>query len=91
MPLIQVILNKITAKTSEFEVNIDDTIEFGRLIITARKCWQAPLDQRPESKILLEVDEVDAKNRINRIFFAPDFFFNEIGEKCTKYTHYFSY
>jgi hypothetical protein len=48
-------LNKITAKTSVLEIKIGDTIKFGKLTITAHKCWQAPLEQKPESKILLEI------------------------------------
>lgn len=48
-------LNKITAKTSVLEIKVGDTIKFGKLTITAHKCWQAPLEQKPENKILLEI------------------------------------
>lgn len=48
-------LNKITAKSSPIEIRIGDTVKFGQLSITALKCWQAPLEQKPESKILLEI------------------------------------
>lgn len=52
------VLNKTTAKTSVLEMRIGDKINFGSLRIIARKCWQAPLDQRPESKILIDVSEI---------------------------------
>jgi hypothetical protein len=50
-------LNKTTAKTSILEIRIGNKIKFGQLTMIAHKCWQASLDQKPESKILLEVFE----------------------------------
>lgn len=50
-------LNKTTAKTSILEMRIGDKIRFGQISMIAHKCWQASLDQKPESKILLEVFE----------------------------------
>lgn len=69
------ILNKITAKTSLLEVKVGNTINFGKLNITIHKCWQSSLDQRPESKILLEVydgGEVKAseESKMTRIFYG---------------------
>lgn len=61
------VLNKITAKSSDFTVRIGNKIEFGQITITAQKCWQAPLDQKPESKILLKVTEKKLKE-VNQIF-----------------------
>ena len=63
-------LNKITAKTSEFEIKVDDSVEFGKLTIIVRKCWQAPADQRPESKILLEIYENINEDTKNKIFYG---------------------
>lgn len=63
-------LNKITAKTSEFEVKVGSKVEFGKLTIIVHKCWQAPLDQRPESKILLEIYETNINNIRSRIFYG---------------------
>lgn len=51
------ILNKTTAKNSILKVKTGEEVIFEKLKITAYKCWQASLDQRPESKILLEVSE----------------------------------
>jgi len=68
------ILNKTTAKTSIVEIRTGEKSRFGSLNILVRKCWQAPLDQRPESKILIDVSEVkisnDEKESENRIFYG---------------------
>ncbi len=64
-------LNKITAKTLLLEIKVGDTIKFGKLSITAHKCWQAPLDQKPESKILLEIyDSGNKDDSRTRIFYG---------------------
>jgi hypothetical protein len=63
-------LNKTTAKTSVLEMRIGDKIHFGQISIIAHKCWQAPLDQKPESKILLEVFENKNGESENRIFYG---------------------
>jgi len=51
------ILDKTTAKTEIVEVKIKDFVNFGHIKIKAIKCWQAPLDQKPDSRILVEVYE----------------------------------
>lgn len=67
-------LNKTTARTSVLEMKLGEKISFGQLRIIARRCWQAPLDQKPESKILLEVFENknDEKGEVKetRIFYG---------------------
>jgi hypothetical protein len=55
-------LNKTTAKTSILEIKIGEKTRFGKIDIIAHRCWQAPLDQNPETKILLEIFE--EKNEI---------------------------
>ena len=67
-------LNNTTAKTSVLEMRIGDKIRFGQISMIAHKCWQASLDQKPESKILLEVfenksDENDKESE-KRIFYG---------------------
>jgi hypothetical protein len=59
-------LNKTTAKTSRLEMRVGEKINFGQITMIAHKCWQSSLDQKPESKILLEVFEQkeDAQKRI---------------------------
>jgi hypothetical protein len=55
-------LDKTTARTSILQGKIKEKIKFGKLKIIAHKCWQSPADQKPESKILLEVFEEENKN-----------------------------
>lgn len=64
------ILNKNTAKTQDQKIAIGTSFKYGNIIITPHKCWQAPLTKKPDSKILLEVDEINLKddNEINNIF-----------------------
>lgn len=76
------ILDKTTAKTSILEIKIGEKKEFGRIVIKVDKCWQAPLDQKPDSRILLEVfeknlaqniknqEKFDKKAKNERIFFG---------------------
>lgn len=61
-------LNKVTAKTSDLRIKIGGQLEYGRLIIKAKKCWKSPADQRPENKILVEVDEVNEDGSKKEIF-----------------------
>jgi len=67
------VLNKTTAKTSLVDLKIGQKISFVNLKVIAHKCWQAPLDQRPESKILLEIFEKKSegeKEIEKRIFYG---------------------
>jgi hypothetical protein len=63
-------LNKITAKTSVLKIKTGEKTEFGQISIIAHKCWQAPPDQRPESKILLEVLQNKTDEVSKRIFYG---------------------
>jgi len=55
-------LNKITAQTSTLEVKVGSSIDFGKLTISAHKCWKSSPDERPENKILLEVIDREGKS-----------------------------
>lgn len=48
-------LDKITARTSTFEVPVGSTREFGTLKITARHCWKTPPEEPPQRKAFLEI------------------------------------
>jgi hypothetical protein len=67
-------LNKVTAKTSILTAKISDPIRFGKLLILVHKCWQAPINQQPDSKILLEIFELkngpDNREVKDRIFYG---------------------
>jgi hypothetical protein len=51
------ILDKTTAKSIDAEIKVGNTLDFGNIKIKVLKCWQAPLDQNPDSRILMEVFE----------------------------------
>jgi len=62
-------LNKVTGKTSDLKIKVGEEMNFGKLTIKVEKCWRAPLDQRPENKILLKIEEdVSSKDSENKIF-----------------------
>lgn len=66
-------LNKTTASTSNVEMFIGEKITFGQIAIIAHRCWQAPLSEKPESKILLEVfenKEIEDEIVEERIFYG---------------------
>ena len=76
--LIQ-ILDKATAKAIDVEVKVGSIYKFKNIDIKIHKCWQAPLDQKPDSKILIEVIEkiptsmpnsVKDKELKNKIFYG---------------------
>lgn len=64
------LLNKTTAKTSVVDIKIGEEFEYGKIVIIPRKCWQAPLDQKPDSRILLEILEKKSDGSKPRIFFG---------------------
>ena len=57
------ILNKITGSVSEFSLRINKKFIYDDLYFSVSKCWQAPLDQMPESKILIKVSIVEDENK----------------------------
>lgn len=67
-------LNKTTAKTSILELKVGEKFIFGSIKIIPHRCWQSPLDQKPENKILLEIFEskTDSDDKIveKRIFYG---------------------
>ena len=50
------ILNKVTNVVYEYKIKINKKFIFDNLYFTVSKCWQAPLDQIPESKVLIDID-----------------------------------
>lgn len=71
------ILDKTTAKSEVVKIKSGDSLNFENIDIKIHKCWQAPLDQKPDSKILMEVFEKkpitvdnksDQENNDNKIF-----------------------
>lgn len=61
-------LDKITGRIIAFEVNIDETVQFGSLQITPKICWTRPATEQPQTTSFVEVDEVGLNNDYRRIF-----------------------
>lgn len=62
------ILNKTTAKTAMVEIKVGSSLIFQQIEIKAIKCWQAPLDQNPDARILIEVKKINSKKEKEKIF-----------------------
>jgi hypothetical protein len=50
-------LDKVTARTRDFEVNVGDTYTFGALDITVRYCRRRPPEEPPEVFVFMEIDD----------------------------------
>jgi hypothetical protein len=61
-------LDKITGRIIAFEVNIDETVQFGSLQLTPRVCFSRPTYENPQTDTFVEVDEVGQGNDYKRIF-----------------------
>ena len=58
-------LDKVTARTNDLTINVDETVKFGTLEITVKKCVKHPPEEPPETATFLEIDEnrVDEEKR----------------------------
>ncbi len=61
-------LDKITGRTISFEVAIDETVQFGTLQITPRVCYSRPPTEAPQTDAFAQVDQIDEKQNLKRIF-----------------------
>ena len=61
-------LDKITGRIISFEVAIDETVQFGALQITPRVCYSRPPTDAPQTDAFAQVDEIDEKKEVKRIF-----------------------
>jgi hypothetical protein len=50
-------LDKVTARTSTFQVSIGETVKFGALVITVQACDRTPPTEPPESTVFLDIYE----------------------------------
>jgi hypothetical protein len=50
-------LDKVTARTRDFEINIGESTEFGALTITAQYCRKRPPEETPETYAFLQVND----------------------------------
>ncbi len=50
-------LDKVTARTQDLVIAIDETVSYGTLEITARKCIKRSPEETPETATFLEISE----------------------------------
>jgi hypothetical protein len=61
-------LDKITGRTTKFDVAIGETVQFGALQVTPKVCYSRPPTDTPQTDAFVEVDELTLKGAIRRIF-----------------------
>ena len=61
-------LDKITGRITNFDVYIDETVQFGALQVTPRVCYSRTEDEEPQTTTFVEVDEITLDRKIRRIF-----------------------
>jgi len=61
-------LDKITAKFTEFQVDVGSSILFGSLKIKIIKCEKRPPEEIPEDFVLLKIDDEINKNSPVNVF-----------------------
>ncbi len=61
-------LDKVTARVSRLEVQIDETTVFGALKITPRACYTRPPTERPRTSVFVEIDEIQLDGKEKRVF-----------------------
>ena len=61
-------LDKVTARTSKFEVPLNSTVQFGALKVTPRACYSRPPEEQPKTTSFVEVDEIQLDGDERRIF-----------------------
>lgn len=61
-------LDKVTARISKFEIEIDKTVAFGNIKVTPRACYSRPPTELPKTTTFVEVDEAMLDGSEKRIF-----------------------
>ncbi|MER0237818.1 DUF2155 domain-containing protein [Fulvimarina sp. MAC8] len=61
-------LDKITGRLTEFDVFIDETVQFGALQVTPRVCKTSAEGEATQTDAFVEVDEITLDREIRRIF-----------------------
>jgi hypothetical protein len=60
-------LDKITARITNFDVYINETVQFGSLQITPRVCYTRPPNESQRTSVFVEVDQVSIHGGSKRI------------------------
>ena len=62
-------LDKITGRITNFDVYINETVQFGALQITPRACYtRPPTETQQRTSVFIEVDQVSLQGSLKRIF-----------------------
>ncbi len=61
-------LDKVTARTSKFEVPLNSTVQFGALKVTPHVCYSRPPEEQPKTTSFVDVDEIQLDGQEKRIF-----------------------
>jgi hypothetical protein len=61
-------LDKVTARISKFEVELNKTVTFGALRVTPRACYSRPPTEEPKTTTFVEVDETQLDGTEKRVF-----------------------
>jgi hypothetical protein len=61
-------LDKITGRTTTFDVYIGETVQFGALQVTPRVCYTRDETEAPKTDAFVAVDEITLDRKIKRIF-----------------------
>lgn len=61
-------IDKITGRIINFDVYIDETVQFGALLVTPRVCYSRPDTEEPKTDSFVEVDEMTLDRKVRRIF-----------------------
>lgn len=61
-------IDKITGRIIDFDVYIDETVQFGALQVTPRVCYSSPPTAEAKTDSFVEVDEITLDRKIRRIF-----------------------
>jgi hypothetical protein len=61
-------LDKITGRTTSFDVYINETVQFGALQVTPRVCYSRTDTEAPRTDSFVQVDEITLDRKIKRIF-----------------------
>ena len=61
-------LDKITGTITTFDVAIDETKQFGSLVVRPRVCYSRPPEEEPKTTSFVEVEEIGLNQEKHRIF-----------------------
>jgi hypothetical protein len=61
-------LDKITGRIIKFDVDMDETVQFGALRVKPRACYTRPATEAANTDSFVEVDEITLQGEVKRIF-----------------------